>query len=244
MPVLRIGCSGFFNRHWKGIFYPEDVRQKDWFTYYSSRFDTLEINTTFYKFPEPEKLLAWYRMSPEHFFFTVKAPRLITHFKKLNDCARLFDDFYFACAEGLKEKLGCVLFQFPPMFQYSEEKLELLRCSLHEGFRNVVEFRHESWWNEQVITRFREHQISFCTPSIPGLPDEIITTSALAYVRMHGKQKLFYSHYPDDELRQLLQQILIRPGIDEAWIYFNNTASTAGVLNAQRLKELYQEGGF
>ena len=244
MPVLRIGCSGFFNRHWKGIFYPEDLRQKDWFLYYSSQLDTLEINTTFYKFPEPEKLSAWYKISPPHFLFTVKAPRLITHFKKLNDCSRLFDDFYFACAEGLKEKLGCVLFQFPPQFQYSEEKLELLVCSLHGGYRNVVEFRHESWWNDQVTGHLRKHQISFCTPSIPGLPDRMITTSSLAYLRMHGKQKLFYSSYTDDELQRLLQEIKIHPGVDEAWIYFNNTASTAGILNAQRMKAMFRDGKF
>ena len=128
--LLRTGCSGFYNRHWKGVFYPEDIPQSKWFDHYCEHLNTLELNTTFYKFPTPERLQPWYKKSPADFLISVKAPRLITHFKKLNDCERLLDDFYTASSNGLKEKLGCTLFQFPPGFIYSEERLENICNSL------------------------------------------------------------------------------------------------------------------
>lgn len=235
---FHVGCSGFYNRHWKGVFYPEELRQRDWFQYYASQFSTLEINTTFYKFPEASRLESWYYSSPVDFQFCVKAPRLITHFKKLNECERLFQDFYDACVSGLRHKLGCLIFQFPPLFKFSPERLELIECSLHKGYKNVVEFRHESWWTEEVYTRLKSSNIIFCTPSHPQLPEQLVTNSNIAYVRMHGKEKMFYSKYTDAELRNLALDLQSRKELDEAWIFFNNTASTAGIENALAFKNI------
>lgn len=234
----RIGCSGFYNRHWKGIFYPEGLRQKDWFQFYAQHLNTLEINTTFYKFPEAKKLELWFRTSPDDFLFSVKAPRLITHFKKLNECERLFTDFYDACVTGLQHKLGCVLFQFPPLFQYTDERLDLILCSLQPGFRNVVEFRHESWWSEDVFDSLAQKKIIFCSPSHPQMPDQLVFNTSVAYVRLHGKEKLFYSQYSIDELMTLHKSIAGRKDLTEVWVYFNNTASTAGIVNALEFQKL------
>lgn len=235
---FRVGCSGFYNRHWKGIFYPEGLRQRDWFTFYANQFNALEINTTFYKFPEASRLEAWYHLSPDDFKFCVKAPRLITHFKKLNQCEKLFDDFYLACVSGLQHKLGCLVFQFPPLFSFSRERLELIECSLHPGYRNVVEFRHESWWNEEVYARLKGSRIIFCTPSHPQLPDQLVTSTNIAYLRMHGKEKMFYSKYPQKKLREIASDLSSKKDIDEAWVFFNNTASTAGIENAIEFKNI------
>src|ERR1700747_49503 len=108
-----IGCSGFHYKEWKGIFYPEKLPQRKWFEYYSSRFNTLELNTTFYRFPQLGVLQNWYEKSPADFRFSVKAPRLITHYKQFNDSRQLLADFYGTIREGLQDKLGPVLFQLP-----------------------------------------------------------------------------------------------------------------------------------
>ena len=109
----------------------------------------LELNVTFYRFPTVPLLTTWYEKSAANFRFAVKAPRLITHYKKFIDTDRLMDDFYRTVDLGLKEKCGCCLFQLPPNYHYSEERLEKIISSLHKDFNNVMEFRHESWW--QVV---------------------------------------------------------------------------------------------
>ena len=107
-----IGCSGFHYKHWKGIFYPEKLAQSKWFDYYNHRFKTLELNVTFYRFPRLSYLEPWYNNSPEIYSFSVKAPRAITHYKKFKNAKQFLDDFYGTIREGLKGKLGGVLFQF------------------------------------------------------------------------------------------------------------------------------------
>ena len=109
----HIGCSGFYYPDWKLKFYPEGLPQSKWFEYYSSKFNTLELNNTFYRFPQIAALQTWYRRSPASFLFSVKAPRLITHYNKFENSQPLLTDFYTAISAGLKEKLGCVLFQLP-----------------------------------------------------------------------------------------------------------------------------------
>ena len=154
----RIGCSGFHYRDWKGIFYPSDIPQRKWFEYYSSKFDTLELNVTFYRFPQFRFLQNWYAISPDKFSFAVKAPRLITHYKQFRDCERLLGDFYSTTEEGLKDKLGAVLFQLPPKFHYTSERLDLLLCNIRKGFKNTIEFRHSSWWTDEVYKRLRKEE--------------------------------------------------------------------------------------
>src|SRR6185436_3494437 len=122
----QIGCSGFHYKEWKGIFYPEALPQKEWFGFYTQHFNSLELNTTFYRFPVLKSLENWYNISPPGFLFAVKVPRLITHYKKFRDCKRLIDDFYTLVTKGLKEKLGPVLFQLPPNFSYTNERLTLI----------------------------------------------------------------------------------------------------------------------
>ena len=233
---VNAGCSGFYNRHWKGVFYPEELAQSKWFSFYCEHFNTLELNSTFYKFPTVKTLEAWYKKSPDGFLFAVKAPRLITHYKKLRECTTEIDDFYNACKLGLKDKLGFLLFQFPPSFKYSSELLELILASLKSSFTNVVEFRDPSWWNKEVYDAFKAKNIIFCSVSHPRLPEDIITTSSTAYIRLHGNPQIFYSSYSDAYLSNLYNLLVKNEMITDAYVFFNNTASTAGVLNAQQFK--------
>ena len=234
MPGLKwyIGCSGFYNRHWRGIFYPDRLPQRAWFEYYSSRLNTLEINSTFYQFPKVERLNKWYDASPRQFVFSVKAPRLITHFRSFNDCQQLLDDFYASIEEGLRDKLGCVLFQLPARLEYSEEKLTQLCLSMRPGFHNVIEFRHASWWRDDVLDTLHRNQVIFCNVSFPRLPEMLIATAPVFYMRLHGDEKLFYSDYDIERLSNWHEEIQQLPGLQKAFIYFNNTAGLHGIQNA------------
>lgn len=158
----NIGCSGFAYKEWKGIFYPDKMADDKWFNFYASQFNTVELNNTFYRFPSVEKLFGWYEESPDNFSFSVKVPKLITHFKQLVDADLLIKNFYVTSKDGLREKLGEILFQFPPKFDYSKARLQQLIKSLDTSFTNVVEFRHSSWWNEEVYTQLARNKIIFC----------------------------------------------------------------------------------
>ena len=236
---INTGCSGFYNRQWKGVFYPETLAQSKWFAFYCEHFSTIELNSTFYKFPTAKTLDAWYKKSPADFTFAVKAPRLITHYKKLKDCSQQIDGFYTACEIGIKEKMGCLLFQFPPGFKYDEDSLELILKSLKPQFKNVVEFRNPSWWNKEVYDALNANDIIFCSVNHPQLPDDLIITSSTAYVRLHGNPQIFYSSYSDEYLLSLHNSIVENVNIKDGYVFFNNTASTAGILNAQQFKRFF-----
>ncbi len=234
----RIGCSGFYNKHWKGVFYPDDLPQSKFFNFYSEKFNSLELNVTFYRFPKAETLKKWYDKSPKGFNFSIKAPKLITHMKKLNDCERLINDFYSACEEGVKEKLGCLLFQFPPSFKYSEERLEQIINNLKPDFNNVVEFRDAGWWNKNVYAALSENKIIFCSTNHPKLPEDIVINSDITYIRLHGNPQIFYSKYSHKELEQLNSAVAKKRKIKTTYIYFNNTASNAGIENAMEMQNM------
>ena len=230
------GCSGYYNRHWKGVFYPETLAQSKWFSFYCEHFNTIELNSTFYKFPTIKTLDAWYKKSPVDFSFAVKAPRLITHYKKLKDCSQQIEEFYNACQGGLKDKMGCLLFQFPPSLKYDESSLELILKSLNPQFKNVVEFRNPGWWNKEVYDAFKANDLIFCSVSHPQLPEDIIITSSTVYVRLHGNPQIFYSAYSDEFILNLHNNLVKNKKITDAYVFFNNTASAAGILNAQQFK--------
>lgn len=225
-------------REWKEIFYPAKLAQKNWLAYYATQFDTFELNSSFYKFPEATSLKKFYDQTPDNFSVSLKVPRLITHYKQMKDCASLLDDFYNAVECGLKEKVGCVLFQFPPKFSYTEERFQLLATSLKPGFKNVAEFRHESWFDSKLIEAFQSENIIVSGLSHPILPgkQEIIQNNKIIYYRFHGIPKLFYSKYTDDTLKQFYEQMRQKVNVDSVYVYFNNTASLAAIENALKLK--------
>jgi uncharacterized protein YecE (DUF72 family) len=233
-----IGCSGFYNRDWKKVFYPETIKQKEWFEYYCTRFHTLELNTTFYRFPTIEMLKKWYDKSPADFRFSVKIPRLITHYKQLIDTEKLLSDFYTAVSAGLKEKLAAVLFQLPSKIMYSEEVLQRIIKNVNSSFINVFEFRHASWWNENVFTQFSKYNISFCGISIKDLSNKIIANTSTIYYRFHGIEKIYFSEYDPDEIKKFATVLKTTAENKTAYIYFNNTATIAAIHNAEQLKKI------
>jgi len=235
----HIGCSGFHYNDWKIKFYPEGLPQRKWFDYYCEHFSTLELNVTFYRFPQLSFLQNWYAKSPADFRFAVKAPRAITHYKKFNDTGDLISSFYETINNGLQEKLGPVLFQMPPSFDYDEVRLERIIKSLDSTFINVLEFRHSSWWREDVYTALAEHNITFCGQSHPKLPnDEVIENTPNIYYRFHGVPDLYRSSYSTEFLQKVIDSVKSDNPAANGWFYFNNDYDAVGVENGKRMMGL------
>jgi uncharacterized protein YecE (DUF72 family) len=235
MVRFHVGCSGFYYNHWKPDFYPEDLPKSKWFAYYCQHYNTLELNVTFYRFPKITTFESWYNKTPADFVFAVKAPRLITHYKQFNDTAEMMQGYYETMLEGLKEKLGTVLFQLPPRSAYTEDRLERILQTMDSRFNNVLEFRHPSWWNEGVYRLLSKHKICFCGMSHPDLPDEIIQNSPIVYYRLHGVPELYKSPYTLDQLKSIVNEIDSNKKTRHAYIYFNNDIGGSAVRNATEM---------
>jgi uncharacterized protein YecE (DUF72 family) len=233
-----IGCSGFYYKSWKGKFYPEGLAQRKWFEFYCNSFNTVELNVTFYRFPKLQDLKGWFDRSPMDFKFTVKAPRLITHYKRFHNAKRETQDFYETVNKGLREKLGCVLFQMHPQTEYSEENLDRILQTLDTSFVNVLEFRHESWWRESVYRTLRKHKLTFCSISYPGLPDDVIKTAPVLYYRFHGVPQLYLSSYSKKALAKISEELKHVRGVTDVYCYFNNDIEVAAVRNAYELQKM------
>lgn len=238
MANWNIGCSGFHYKHWKGTFYPENLAQTKWFAYYCQFFNTLELNVTFYRFPRAHVLQTWHEKSPANFRFAVKAYRGITHYKKFNGTTKLIADFYKIVQDGLGGKLGCILFQLPPNFHYSTEHLERIVNSLDNSLFNVVEFRHESWWNEEVYRALTNKNIAFCGMSHPTLPNKVVINASLLYYRLHGEGQLYASNYTDEQLSTFVAEIKSKPSLSDVYVFFNNDINTYAIHNAQKMLKM------
>ncbi|HEY2582551.1 MAG TPA: DUF72 domain-containing protein [Mucilaginibacter sp.] len=231
----HIGCSGFHYSDWKGLFYPEKLPQRKWFEFYCEHFTTLELNVTFYRFPQLSFLQRWYEKSPANFRFAVKAPRAITHYKRFNDSHDLIISFYETINAGLREKLGPVLFQLPPDFNFTLERLERIIDNLDPKFKNVLELRHVSWWRDDVYEMLAKHNITFCGMSHPALPDDVIQNNERVYYRFHGVPDLYRSPYSTEFLRNVADSIEHNKNAKEAWCYFNNDFYAVAIANAKEM---------
>jgi uncharacterized protein YecE (DUF72 family) len=235
----RIGCSGFAYREWKDIFYPAGLAQKNWFAFYATHFNTLELNVSFYRIPTLKSLKGWFEAAPEDFVFSAKVHRSITHYKKLDRVGPELEDFYGLLKEGLGAKLGCVLFQMPPQFSFTDKRLEQVLSCINPEFTNVFEFRHESWWRSDVQQALAQKHICFSGVSFPKITrDEAVTDLPVSYYRFHGVPQLFYSKYEDRFVEQIYKQVKSSPVVSTAYMYFNNTASAAALYNARYLQNL------
>ena len=228
-----VGCSGWFYWHWKGRFYPPDITTSKWFKYYTEKFNTVELNSTFYHFPKISSAKTWYKNSPPDFVYTLKVSRIITHIKRFKGTKRLISDFY-KVGEELKEKMGCFLFQLPPNLTFDEKRLGEIIGQLDLDKRNVIEFRHISWFNQKVFSELRKNKIIFCIVSLPNLPDEFVETSDDVYIRFHGKLSRYASNYSDDELKEWARKIK-KSKAKNVWAYFNNDFNAFAPQNALTL---------
>ena len=236
-----IGCSGYHYDDWKEKFYPEDLKKREWLEYYSKHFNTVEINNTFYKMPVEKDLKKWKENTPKNFKLTVKANRYFTHQKKL----KIDDDFeerletFVKLAEGLGEKLGCILWQLPGNLHKNVQKIKDLGKLLDKNQPNVIEFRHESWFDDEVYDMLSEQNISYCMLSAPDdLPEEAKASTKIAYLRLHGKKDWYRYNYSQNELRSWEKRLRGLKNVSELYVYFNNDQNAYAVENAKQLQSL------
>lgn len=235
---IYIGCSGFYNNDWKGSLYPEDAKSKDFLSLYSQQFNSVEINSTFYRKPTAKTLAKWFEETNEEFKFFIKIPKAISHEKRLENCKQEITEFCSHIKVNLNEKLAGFLYQFPPSFKNTNENLNLIVENLDFSFLNVIEFRHKSWWNNEIFDLLKEKNIIFSGVSFPGdLPEDvIINNSEILYYRLHGKPILYKSEYSDEFLNSLAEKI--KHSKKKSYIYFNNTWGIAAIKNGLFLKEI------
>lgn len=239
IPKLNIGCSGWFYWHWRGDFYPSDMPTKDWFGHYAKRFKTVELNAPFYGWPTVGTVESWRRQAGrKKFIYTVKVCELITHVKRFKGTEQLVADFGLI-ADILGPMMGCFLFQLPPSFHYTPARLKMILRQLDHNRRNVVEFRHASWWNETVFSAFRESGTIFCACSGPRLPDDLVKTADDVYIRFHGTHQWYRHNYSKDELTVWADRIR-KSGAKRVWAYFNNDRNGYAIKNAKTLLRLLQ----
>ncbi len=234
LPRINIGCSGWFYWHWRGGLYPQTMPTSQWFAHYAAHFKTVELNAPFYSWPTPATVQSWVRqLGRRKFVYTVKVSELITHVKRFTGTRTLVRDFGHI-ADLLGSRMGCFLFQLPPSFHYTGARLARIVSQLHPARRNVVEFRHSSWWNELVFAAFRKHGIIFCSCSGPRLPDELVKTADEIYVRFHGVKQWYRHDYSPKELALWAERIKAS-GADRVWAYFNNDRDGYAIKNARQL---------
>ena len=229
---LHIGCSGWFYWHWRGDFYAADLPTSEWFAHYMKSFRTVELNAPFYSWPAVATVNAWLRQAGrKKFVYTVKVSELITHVKRFKDTKELVKDFGYI-ADLLGPYMGCFLFQLPPSYTYTPARLKEILRQLEHGRRNVVEFRHKTWWNEKVFVAFRKTGTIFCSCSGPRLPDELIKTSDDVYIRFHGIRHWYRHDYSQEELASWAERIR-ESGAKRVWVYFNNDRDGYALKNAK-----------
>ena len=238
---LRVGCSGWQYRHWRGHFYPRDLPQGRWFEHYATVFDTVEVNNSFYRLPELSTFETWKKRAPAGFLFAVKASRYLTHMKKLKDPAEPIARF-FERASGLGRKLGPVLYQLPPRWPRDLDRLaEFLRL-LPKRRLHTLEFREPSWYGEETERLLARAGATLCVHDMRGSESPLRFVGPFVYVRFHGSGAKSGGRYPDhvvDEWAARLAGELDR-GRD-VYAYFNNDWGGHAPRDAVRLREAVAE---
>jgi len=237
---IRIGCSGWNYAHWRERIYPKGLPPKRWLAHYSTLFDTVEINNTFYRLPRISAVQGWVEQSPRDFLFAVKMSRYITHIRRLGGLEQGIPLFYSRIAPLARSpKMGPVLWQLPPTFRRDDGRLAATLRALPRG-RHCFEFRHETWYAEDVYSLLREHGVALVIPDSPKYPfREIELTADWTFVRFHSGTRGRRGNYSESELREWAERIAgWRDAGIEVYAYYNNDWEGFAVYNGQRLKEL------
>jgi len=243
--MLYIGTSGWQYSDWKGRFYPEAMPTSRWLDYYCERFATVEVNNTFYRLPERKTFEKWRNQTPDDFVVTVKANRYLTHLKRLKDPGPIVKTFMEA-AEGLGSKLGPVLLQLPPNLPIEVERLEETLQAFPSEVRLAVEFRHSSWFTDEVRTVLEGRGAAYC------LADRNSTalgaewrTASWGYLRMHQGDGDPHPCYPDGTLVRWADTLAAQfDPPDDVYVYFNNDHRCCAIRDAIRFAAMAADRGF
>jgi uncharacterized protein YecE (DUF72 family) len=238
MSELRIGCSGWVYKDWTGPFYPEGTKDKDRLAYYASRFDTAEINASFYRLPSEAAVAGWRERAPVGFVYAWKVSRFITHNKKLKD-AEDSVALVFGRMAGLGEHYGPALIQLPPQLRRNDERLASFLKLLPRGRRHTVEFRHDSWYAPEVFRILADFDAALCVSDHHSAPAPWEVTASWVYVRGHGPGGRYFGRYPEAELAEWARRIAAWRGEGrDVYAYFDNDVKSAAPFDAETLMRL------
>lgn len=223
-----IGTSGYNYPEWRGSFYPEKLPAAKMLAYYAERFNTVEINYTFYRIPTEKLLQGWAQGTPAPFTFTLKAPRKITHDARLQNCSELTAGFC-RTASTLGPKLGALLFQLPPFLRRNDAVLDAFLGTLPEGTCAAVEFRHESWFDEVVFEKLRRRNIALCVADSEKMKTPLAATADYAYFRLRDEG------YEPADIENWATVIRNQPQSGRVFVYFKHEEAGKGPEFAQML---------
>jgi uncharacterized protein YecE (DUF72 family) len=228
---LYIGTSGYSYKEWKGSFYPEDIKPDKMLRFYAEQFSTVEINNTFYRIPQKSVLETWKKQVPKDFRFAIKAPQRITHIKRLKDVED--DNKYFIDAvKTLGNKLGIVLYQFPPFFKKDMERFQNFLNLLPKNINVAFEFRHGSWLEDDLYSLLNEKNYTVCLSETDKEPDiEILNTAEKGYLRLRK------TDYSKSEIKKWHKKINSQ-NWEEVFIFFKHEDGAKGPKFAKQLIEL------
>jgi uncharacterized protein YecE (DUF72 family) len=227
---IRIGTSGFSYKEWKGSFYPEDLPASEMLRHYAAKFSSVEINNTFYRMPSASVLASWAEQVPDGFTFALKASQRITHRSRLKDSADSVE-FFFRVAATLGDRLGPVLFQLPPNLKRDLPRLRDFLPLLPAGSRAAFEFRHESWFDEEVYAALREARAALCVAEDENLATPLVPTTSWGYLRLRRQD------YGPDSLTEWRDRILAQPW-SETFVFFKHEDEARGPLFADGLAKI------
>ena len=244
---IRIGLSGWNYAHWRhGVFYPPRLPASRWLEFYAEHFDTVEVNSTFYRLPRPDAVAHWLEQTPEGFVFSIKASRYLTHVKRLRDLGPGLERFLERIEPLLgSAKLGPLLWQLPPTFRRDHERLADALAQLPRDLRNCVEFRDPSWFVEETYALLREHGVALAIgdrPQVNAFQTHELT-AGWTYVRFHAGTRGRRGNYSDAELRGWAERLRGWSRTHEVFAYFNNDWEGFAPRNAALLLRLLSSGG-
>jgi len=215
---VHVGTSGYNYPEWKGTFYPDKLSAAKMLAYYVERFSTVEINATFYRMPNAKTVAGWATTAPAGFTYVLKAPQRITHFARLRNVDEPLRYFYDT-ARGLGDKLGPLLFQLPPNFKKATDRLGELLSKLPAAFRVAFEFRHESWFDEEVYALLRTRNAALCIADTAEGSTPAVATADFGYLRLRAVE------YTDDGLRRWIETIRgVGAPWHDAFVFFKHEA--------------------
>ena len=245
---MRIGCSGWHYAHWAGKVYPADLPKQDWLNAYAGRFDTVELNNSFYRLPSADQFARWREQVPATFQFAVKASRFLTHFKRLTDPDEPIERLVSRAAH-LGPALGPFLYQLPPnwvpdlrRFKEFLERLPRRVPGLRQSLRHAIEFRDPRGYSPEYLSLMEQHDVSLCVHDMANSASPRVMIGSAVYVRFHGYDAKYGGSYPDHVLEDWAAWLAeARTTGRTGWVYFNNDAHGYAVANAQRLRERLEQ---